>query len=79
MKRSLASVLRKCWHQAARAALGLLPEHAVAQELREGMLAEVRLTPQLAPLVLRPVLGVGKSSPLIEDLLESLRGSLIGG
>ena len=25
MKRSLASVLRKCWHQAARAALGLLP------------------------------------------------------
>ena len=64
---------------ASGAALGLLPEHAVAQELREGMLAEVRLTPQLAPLVLRPVLGVGKSSPLIEDLLESLRGSLIGG
>ena len=37
-------------------ALGLLPEHAVEAELREGVLAEVRVTPPLPSVVLRAVL-----------------------
>lgn len=57
-------------------ALGLLPEHAVEAELREGMLAEVRVTPPLPSVVLRAVLAPGAPpSPVVAELLQSLRGA----
>src|SRR4051812_31897165 len=57
-------------------ALGLLPAHAVEQELRDGVLAEVHVRPALRGLVLRAVLAPGSAkSPMVEDLLEILRGS----
>ena len=59
-------------------ALGLLPEHAVAPELREGVLAEVRVRPALSSVVLRAVLPTGGRSPVADDLIEALRGSLSG-
>lgn len=56
-------------------ALGLLPAHAVEQELADGVLAEVNLRPPLRRLVLRAVLAPGSArSPIVEDLLEALRG-----
>jgi len=56
-------------------ALGLLPEHAVETELREGVLAEVRVNPSLPSVVLRAVSprDVPRSSVVV-DLVESLRG-----
>jgi DNA-binding transcriptional LysR family regulator len=55
-------------------ALGLLPAHAVKQELAAGALAEVRVRPPLPGLVLRAVLGPGSAnSPLVEELVRSLR------
>jgi DNA-binding transcriptional LysR family regulator len=61
-------------------ALGLLPEHAVEPELKDGILAEVLLSPPLASVVLRAVLAPsGLPSPVVEDLLESLRGSPLRG
>jgi DNA-binding transcriptional LysR family regulator len=60
---------------AGGAALGLLPEHAVKQELNAGVLAEVRVSPPLPGLVLRAVLGPESAdSPLVEELVLSLRG-----
>jgi len=60
-------------------ALGLLPSHAVQQELRAGTLAEVRVSPPLAGLVMRAVLAPGPTaSPLVEDLIEGLRGASLG-
>jgi DNA-binding transcriptional LysR family regulator len=60
------------------AALGLLPEHAVLQELREGTLAEVRVRPSLPVLELRAVRAPGASpSPVADDLLASLRGARV--
>ena len=57
-------------------ALGLLPVHAVEQELREGVLAQVRVSPPLRGLVMRAVRSPGEaSSPIVDDLLESLRDS----
>jgi DNA-binding transcriptional LysR family regulator len=57
-------------------ALGLLPAHAVEQELRDGVLAEVSVSPSLRGLVMRAVLSPGNaSSPIVDDLLRSLRGS----
>jgi DNA-binding transcriptional LysR family regulator len=57
-------------------ALGLLPEHAVEPELREGVLTEVRVRPALPSVVLRAVLGAGAlRSAVVDDLLDSLRGS----
>jgi DNA-binding transcriptional LysR family regulator len=57
-------------------ALGLLPAHAVEQELRDGVLAQVNVSPSLRGLVMRALLSPGTaSSPIVEDLLESLRGS----
>jgi DNA-binding transcriptional LysR family regulator len=57
-------------------ALGLLPEHAVEPELRDGVLAEVRVSPALQPVVLRAVLAAGAlRSAVVDDLLDSLRGS----
>jgi DNA-binding transcriptional LysR family regulator len=65
---------------AGGAALGLLPLHAVEQELRDGVFAEVGTSPALTGLVLRAVLPPeGSSSPMIEDLIQSLRGSPLGG
>ena len=61
---------------AGGSALGLLPAHAVEQELRDGVLAEVRVHPALPALVLRAVVAPGKSnSPMVDDLIQSLRGS----
>jgi DNA-binding transcriptional LysR family regulator len=57
-------------------ALGLLPEHAVEPELREGTLAEVSVRPPLPVLELRAVRVPGPGlSPVADDLLASLRGS----
>jgi DNA-binding transcriptional LysR family regulator len=57
-------------------ALGLLPEHAVEPELRDGVLTEVRVSPALPSVVLRAVLAPGAlRSPVVDDLLDSLRGS----
>jgi DNA-binding transcriptional LysR family regulator len=57
-------------------ALGLLPEHAVEPELRDGVLAEVRVSPALPCVVLRAVSAPGAlDSPVVHDLIEALRGS----
>jgi DNA-binding transcriptional LysR family regulator len=57
-------------------ALGLLPAHAVEQELSDGVLAEVNIKPSLRGLVMRAVLAPGiAKSPIVEDLLDVLRGS----
>ena len=57
-------------------ALGLLPEHAVEPELRDGVLAEVRVSPALPGVVLRAVLAPGVlRSPVVDDLIDALRGS----
>jgi len=57
-------------------ALGLLPEHAVEPELHDGVLAEVRVRPALPSVVLRAVLAMDPlRSAVVEDLLDSLRGS----
>ena len=57
-------------------ALGLLPEHAVEPELRDGVLAEVRVSPALPCVVLRAVLAPGPlRSPVVDDLIDALRGS----
>lgn len=55
-------------------ALGLLPVHALEQELRDGMLAEVGVAPALRGLAMRALLASGSaSSPIVEDLTRSLR------
>lgn len=62
---------------AGGSALGLLPAHALERELKEGELAEVRVRPPLQGLALRAIRSDGAgASPIIEDLIESLRGSL---
>jgi len=64
---------------AGGAALGLLPAHAVKQELDDGVLAEVRVSPPLPGLVLRAVLGPESAdSPVVEELVRSLRGLALG-
>lgn len=57
-------------------ALGLLPAHAVATELGDGTLAEVRVRPALPGLVLRAVFPPDATlSPLADALVASLRGA----
>ncbi len=57
-------------------ALGVLPEHAVEAELREGTLAEVRIDPPLPLVALRGVLAPGTiPPPLVDELLRGLRGA----
>jgi DNA-binding transcriptional LysR family regulator len=57
-------------------ALGLLPAHAVAQELRDGVLIEIAIGAALPPLFLRAVVArAAASSPIVEDLLAHLRTS----
>jgi DNA-binding transcriptional LysR family regulator len=64
---------------AGGAALGLLPAHAVKQELAAGVLAEVRVSPALPGLVLRAILGPESAgSPVVEELLRGLRGLALG-
>ena len=61
-------------------ALGLLPAHAVEQELRDGVLAEIYVSPALPRLVLRAVRSLASaSSLLVEDLIQSLRGLHLTG
>jgi DNA-binding transcriptional LysR family regulator len=61
-------------------ALGLLPAHALERELREGELAEVITNPPLRGLVLRAVLSPENAmSPMVEQLIRNLRGSMLGG
>lgn len=56
-------------------ALGLLPAHAVEQEIRDGVLAQVNVNPSLRGLAMRALLSPGvASSPIVDDLLQSLRG-----
>jgi DNA-binding transcriptional LysR family regulator len=57
-------------------AVGVLPEHSVEPELRDGTLAEVRVRPALPPVVLRAVIAAGAPpSAIVDDLLDGLRGS----
>ena len=57
-------------------ALGLLPEHAVEPELRDRVLAEVRVSPALPYVVLRAVLATAAPrSPVVDELIDALRGS----
>jgi DNA-binding transcriptional LysR family regulator len=61
-------------------ALGLLPAHALERELRKGELAEVSVIPPLRGLVLRAVLSPGSTdSPMVEELIRSLRGTTLRG
>ena len=60
------------------AALGLLPAHAVEQELRDGSLVEIALRPPLPGLVLRAVYTPGAHSPLVDELIQSLRSAPLG-
>jgi DNA-binding transcriptional LysR family regulator len=62
---------------AGGAALGLLPAHAVTQELAAGLLAEVRTSPPMPGLVLRAVQGPHGDSPVVEELLRGLRGLVL--
>jgi DNA-binding transcriptional LysR family regulator len=63
----------------ASGALGLLPAHAVKQELASGVLAEVRVSPPLPGLVLRALPGAESvESPLVAELVRSLRGLSLG-
>jgi DNA-binding transcriptional LysR family regulator len=65
---------------ASGTALGLLPTHAVNQELSDGVLAEVNAKPPLPGVVLRAVRSsTHVDSPLVDDLVESLRGTPLGG
>ncbi len=57
-------------------ALGLLPEHAVEPELRDSVLAEVHVSPALPCVVLRAVVAPSAHrSPVVDDLIDALRGS----
>jgi DNA-binding transcriptional LysR family regulator len=56
--------------------VGLVPEHAVERELREGLLTALELSPALPPLLLCAVLAPGAPpSPVVDALLERLRGA----
>jgi DNA-binding transcriptional LysR family regulator len=60
-------------------ALGLLPAHAVEQELKDGTLALVEVRPPLPGLVLRALIAPGAvDSPLVDELIRSLRGLALG-
>ena len=55
-------------------ALGLLPEHAVEPELRDGVLTEVRVSPALPGGAASRARARRPRSPVVDDLEESLRG-----
>jgi DNA-binding transcriptional LysR family regulator len=57
-------------------AVGLLPEHAIETELRDGVLTELRVRPELPCVVLRAVLAPGAAGgAIVDDLISGLRGS----
>jgi DNA-binding transcriptional LysR family regulator len=59
---------------AGASALGLLPMHAVEQELREGVLAQIKVSPALRGLVMRAVRAPDRArSPIVDDLIDALR------
>lgn len=58
-------------------AVGLVPAHAVANELRDSALAEILLEPALPKLVMRAVYSAAPASPLVDELVTSLRDSLL--
>jgi len=61
---------------AGGAALGVLPSHAVEQELRGGVLCVVHVRPPLPGLVLRAVLAPGGNlAAPAEELVQGLRGA----
>jgi DNA-binding transcriptional LysR family regulator len=65
---------------ASAKAVGLLPAHALVPELRDGTIAEIKVTPKLPRIVMRALVAPGSdASPLVEDLIGGLRGSLPGG
>lgn len=58
---------------------GVLPAHAVVDELRDGALAEISTNPPFPSLALRSVTRPeALASPLVEALVESLRESPLG-
>jgi DNA-binding transcriptional LysR family regulator len=59
-------------------ALGLVPAHAVATELRDAVLSEIVMTPALPKLVMRAVFAQTPASPMVDELVSSLRDSLLG-
>jgi DNA-binding transcriptional LysR family regulator len=70
----------KRWILAEETTLGLLPAHALEQELCNGVLAEVTASPVLPGLVLRAVFSPeSASSPMVDDLIQSLRGLALAG
>jgi DNA-binding transcriptional LysR family regulator len=59
--------------------LGLLPAHAVEQEVKDGILAAIEVRPALPRLVLRALVAPGAvDSPLVDGLMQSLRGLALG-
>lgn len=61
-------------------ALGLLPAHAVSQELSDGVHAEVHVSQALQGVVLRAVRSAAiADSLLVADLIQMLRGTPLGG
>ncbi len=57
---------------AGGSALGLLPAYAVAQELEDGLVVEVRPNPGLPRLVMRAIVA-GPHPPMVEALIETLK------
>lgn len=65
--------------QAGGTGLGLLPAHAVQQEVEDGSLVGIEVRPALPRLVLRALIAPGAvDSPLVGDLIGSLRGLALG-
>jgi DNA-binding transcriptional LysR family regulator len=61
---------------AGSTAVGVLPEHSVGPELRDGALAEVHVRPALPSVVLRAGVAAGAPrSAIVDDLLDGLRAS----
>jgi hypothetical protein len=65
--------------QAGGTGLGLLPAHAVENEVEDGSLVGIEVRPALPRLVLRALVAPGAAdSPLVDDLIGSLRGLALG-
>ncbi len=65
--------------QAGGTGLGLLPAHAVEKEMEDGSLVGIEVRPALPRLVLRALVAPGAAdSPLVDDVIGSLRGLALG-
>jgi DNA-binding transcriptional LysR family regulator len=61
-------------------ALGLLPAHAVEEEVKDGTLVGIEARPPLPRVALRALIAPGAvDSPLVDELIGSLRGLSLGG